>query len=153
MTDHVGVQVTALAGVDLQSRDAGGADAVGVMAGLLIALDHRQGVLVLEVLDAAGQQAGLAGAGAGDQVQGQDAPGLEPGAIGAGVLVVLAEDVLFDLHHAALAKARGVSVGGTQAVMMVAGVPMEVWVLIRAQIGLVPMGVSMGMVVGFVRAM
>jgi hypothetical protein len=41
--DHRGVEVAALAGVDLQRGRAGGADAVGVVAGLLVALDHGHG--------------------------------------------------------------------------------------------------------------
>jgi hypothetical protein len=39
---HGGVQVATLAGVDLDGRRAGGADAVGVVRGLLVALDHGQ---------------------------------------------------------------------------------------------------------------
>jgi hypothetical protein len=39
---HRCVQVAALAGVDLDRRRAGGADAVGVVRGLLVAFDHRQ---------------------------------------------------------------------------------------------------------------
>jgi hypothetical protein len=71
--DHLGVEVAALAGVDLQRRRAGGADAVGVDAGLLVAFDHRHRQPAGEQLDGAHQQRGLARAGAGDEVQREDA--------------------------------------------------------------------------------
>ena len=38
---HRRVEVATLAGVDLDRGRAGGADAVGVEAGLLVAFDHR----------------------------------------------------------------------------------------------------------------
>ena len=41
MTHHSRVEVAALAGVDLDRGRAGGADAVGVVRGLLVALDDR----------------------------------------------------------------------------------------------------------------
>jgi hypothetical protein len=103
--------MTALAGVDLQRRSAGGADALGVEAGLLVALDdahrHRLGQ-GLQRGDRAHQQAGLAGAGAGHQVEGQNAPLGEPAAVVGGEAIVFGEDVLLDLHHLGLAHARRV---------------------------------------------
>jgi hypothetical protein len=43
MAHHMPIQMAALAGVDLDRGGAGGADAVGVGAGLLVALDHATG--------------------------------------------------------------------------------------------------------------
>ena len=83
MADHVGVEVAALAGVDLHRRGAGGADAVGVVAGLLVALDHRDGVARRQRGDGAHQQRGLARARAGDEVEGEDATPGQTGAVGA----------------------------------------------------------------------
>ncbi len=45
--DHLCVQVTAFAGVDLDRRGAGGADPLGVIHGLLIAFDHCAGHAML----------------------------------------------------------------------------------------------------------
>ena len=44
MTDHVGIEMTALAGVHLHRGRAGGTDAVGVASGLLIAFNDGQGL-------------------------------------------------------------------------------------------------------------
>jgi hypothetical protein len=73
VADHVGVEVAALAGVDLDGRRAGGADALGVVAGLLVAFDHRHRALPLSISMVLHQQRGLARAGAGHQVQREDA--------------------------------------------------------------------------------
>ena len=42
LSHHVGIQMTALAGIDLQRGCAGGADARGIVVGLLVALDHGE---------------------------------------------------------------------------------------------------------------
>jgi hypothetical protein len=110
VADHVRVEVAALAGVHLDGLRAGGADALGVVAGLLVALDHRQRMAAGELADGLDQQRGLARAGAGDEVDGEQAARLPFLAVGAGVAVVLGEDVLLDLHHAARREARRVGV-------------------------------------------
>jgi hypothetical protein len=74
---------------------AGGADALGVEAGLLVALDHRHRHFAAQQVDGAGQQGGFAGAGAGNQVQGENAVAGKILAVGLGVGVVLGQDVLF----------------------------------------------------------
>ena len=101
VADHVRVEVAALAGVHLDRLGAGGADALGVVAGLLVALDHRQRMAAGEPADGLDQQRRLARAGTGDEVDGEQAARLPFLAVGAGVGVVLGEDVLLDLHHAA----------------------------------------------------
>jgi len=50
MADHVGVEMAALAGVDLHGGHAGSADALGVVGGLLVAFDHRHGQGRLQVV-------------------------------------------------------------------------------------------------------
>ncbi len=60
MTDHVGIQVTALARVDLQGADAGLTDPVGIVGCLLITFDHGQAEFVFQCFDAAHQQGHLA---------------------------------------------------------------------------------------------
>jgi hypothetical protein len=67
------------------------------------------------------QQRGLAGTGAGNEVQREDAALVEPLAVGRGVGVVLGQDVLLDLHHARLAHARHVGAGRAGAVIEIAG--------------------------------
>jgi len=63
MSHHVGIEMAALAGIDLNRGHAGGTDAVGVETGLLITLDDCDPGLVLEPLDSAGEQRSLARTG------------------------------------------------------------------------------------------
>jgi hypothetical protein len=105
---HLGVQVAALAGVDLDGRGAGGADAVGVVRRLLVAFDHRHrqaGGAGLQRLQRGAQQGGLARAGAGDEVVGHHAMALEMGPVLRGQAVVLAQHGGLDLDGAGLAHA------------------------------------------------
>lgn len=72
---HRRVQMAAFAGIDLNRGRAGGADAVGIKAGLLVTLDHchgKFGLALAQRLDGGTQQRGFAGAWAGDQVVGGD---------------------------------------------------------------------------------
>ena len=73
VADHVCIEMTALAGVDLDRRRAGRADAVGVVGCLLVALDDMDSQPITQHLDGLHQQRGLAGSGAGDEVQRQNA--------------------------------------------------------------------------------
>ena len=98
--------------------------------GLLVAFDDGDGQLALELLDGLHEQRGLAGAGAGDKVQRQDARRVEARAVGGGVGVVLAENVLLDLHHAGLA-------GPAAVVMIVMPVLIAVVVMIVAVVMIV----------------
>ena len=78
VADHRRIEVTALAGIDLQRRGAGRTDAVGVIGGLLVALDDGDRMSGFQCLDRAAEQGRLAGArtAADDDV--------EPGFDGAG---------------------------------------------------------------------
>ena len=51
MADHVRVQMAALSRIDLDGWRAGGADALRVIGGLLVAFDHGDRKPVLERLD------------------------------------------------------------------------------------------------------
>ncbi len=69
---HGRVEVATLAGVDLDGGRTGGADAVGIETGLLVAFDHghvQDGLSGFERLDGGAQQRGLAGARAGDDIE------------------------------------------------------------------------------------
>ena len=115
--DHRGVEVTALAGVDLYCRNAGGANPLGVVRGLLIALDHRDRPPVLQIGNSFDQQRCLARAGARNKVQ-REHPRLgEPRAIAIGQIVVLAENVALDLDDAFLAQAGDMHAGEAPAIM------------------------------------
>ena len=53
------VEVAALAGIDLRGRHAGGADALGVVGGLLVAFDDIDRHRALQQLDGLAEQRGL----------------------------------------------------------------------------------------------
>ena len=121
---HGRVQVAALAGVDLDGGRTRGADAVGVEAGLLIALDHRHGqvgCVLFERLDGGAQQRGLARSGAGDQVQRAHAMRGKVRAVLRGNGVVGAQHILFDLDGALLGETRHRHPGRARAEVQVAG--------------------------------
>ena len=69
--NHLRIQMAAFAGVNLNCRGAGFADARRVVYRLLVALDHRAGDAPVEAFERFGQQRGFTGTGAGDQVQHQ----------------------------------------------------------------------------------
>lgn len=129
VADHVCVEVAALAGVDLHRRRTGRANALGVVLGLLVAFDDRRRHAPAERLQGLHQQGRLAGAGAGEKVDGEDAVVAKAGAVARGIGVVLGEDAVLQLHHALLAGAGGivvrvvVSVGMVMAPMVVMAVP------------------------------
>ena len=106
VADHMRVEVTALAGVDLDRRRAGRPDALGVVRGLLVAFDHRDRQPALQRLDRLDEQGRLARAGARDDVEREQPPGGEARAVVAGEGVVLGQNVPFDPDHALLAHAR-----------------------------------------------
>ena len=120
--DHRRVKVAALAGVHLDRGRAGRADAVGVVRGLLVALDDTQRQVRragLQRLDRRAQQRRLARAGAGDEVVGDDAVAGEVGAVGVGDALVGAEHVGFELDGARLAHAGHRDAGGAGAEVQV----------------------------------
>ncbi len=100
VADAVGVEVATFAGVDLHRRNAGGADAFGVASGLLVTADHHDGKGVAQGLSGLNQQRGLAGAGAGDQIQHQHAAIREQPAVAGGELGVFRQNVLFQADPA-----------------------------------------------------
>ncbi len=117
---HARVEVAALAGVDLQRGRAGRADALGVVGGLLVALDHRDRQGRQQPLDRLGQQRRLARAGARHEVDREDAALGEELAVEARVLVVLREDVLLDLDHPRRRQAGRVRVAVVMDVIVTA---------------------------------
>jgi hypothetical protein len=113
--------VAALAGIDLQRGDTGGANPLGVVGGLLVALDDADRHLPLQRFDGPDQQRGLARTGTRHEVERKDAPLVEPPAVGRGIGIVLGENVLLDLHHARLAHAGRMDASRAGAVIEIAG--------------------------------
>ena len=99
VADHMRVKMTSLAGVDLDRRCAGGADAVGVIGGLLVAFDHGAGHISQhpEGLD---KQRGLAGTGTGDKVEGKDTGVTKPPPVGQRIAVVPGHDIALQRNFA-----------------------------------------------------
>ena len=89
---HVGLEMAAGAGVDLHDRRAGGADALPVIGGRLIALEHEERQLGLQIADGALEQRGLAGTRRADEIERQDLAAGEPGAVLRRERIVLGED-------------------------------------------------------------
>ena len=137
--------MAALAGVDLDRRRAGGADALGVVGGLLVAFDHADRKTVLQLGDGADQQCGLAGAGARDQVKDEHLVGAEARAVVGGETVVLAEDVALDLDDAVAAQAGDRLPGRVGAAIDKPGIAMRV-IVVRAMMMVMAVPVVMMMV-------
>ena len=116
-TDHRGIEVAALAGVDLYRRNASGADPLGVVRGLLIALDHRNWLLALQIGNGLDQQRGLAGARTRDEIQREHPCLREARAVDIGQIIVLAENIALDLDDAFLAQASDMHTGKAAATM------------------------------------
>ena len=76
---------------------AGGGNAVGVVARLLVAFDYITAKFPAEVLQGTLQKAGFARAGRADQVEGENIFGFQEAAVALGQQVVLLQNVLFQL--------------------------------------------------------
>ena len=133
--DHAGVEMAALAGIDLQCARAGRADPVGVVRGLLVALDHRHREGGLQAADGLCEQRGLARTGTRNQVECEDAAFGQEFAVEARVPVVLRQDVLLDLHHLRLTHSGGMRVRGPVAVVQVVDIGARVPVTHDAAVG------------------
>src|ERR1019366_4656437 len=106
-----------LAGVDLDRRHTGGANALGVVRGLLIALDHRDRLPVLQIGNGLHQQRGLAGAWARNEVQREHPRPGKARPIDVGQVVILAENIALDLDDTLLAQAGDMHAGKAATVM------------------------------------
>ena len=142
---HVRLQMAAGTGVDLDHRAAGGADALGVVGGGLVALYHEDAHLVAQRTDGAFQQAGFAGTRRTHQVQREHLTALEPAAIAFGQSLILGQNVLFEDDGATVyaGMQRGARVG-RRRVRMVVVVRMRVVMIVRRIM-------AVGMPIGAVR--
>ena len=96
LADHLRVEVAALPRVHLDGGGAGGADAVRVERGLLVAFHHHDGIARLQRVDGAHEQRRLARARARHEVERERAAVAEELAVARGEGVVAREDVLLD---------------------------------------------------------
>ena len=122
--DHGRVQMAAFAGVDLNGGRTGCADAVGIKAGLLVALDHGDGQFGLALaqgFDGGAQQRGFARTGAGDQVVDGDAMRGKVGTVLSGNGVVGTQHIGLQLDGTLLAHAGHRYLGRTCAKVQVTG--------------------------------
>jgi hypothetical protein len=99
VANHVRVEMTALAGIDLHRRRAGGADPFGVAAGLLVALDDGDRQSVLQQLDGAAQQVVFPEPGLDTRLRAKIPCSSKRRRFCGRVAVVLGQDVALDLHH------------------------------------------------------
>ena len=108
--------MAALAGIDLDRRSTRGANAVGIVRGLLVAFDHRQrhvGVAFLQSQDGGAEQRGFARTGAGHQIQRPHTMAVEMRAVLLCNLVVRTQHILLDADGTRLAQTRHGNAGGT----------------------------------------
>ena len=86
-------------------RNAGCADAFGIVAGLLVALDHGDRQLAPSSSSiVATSSVVLPEPGLETRFSARMPPASKQAAVGGGIGIVLRQDVLLDLHHAGLAE-------------------------------------------------
>jgi hypothetical protein len=132
--DRFGVEMTAGAGVDLNDSASCFANAFSISQGGLIAFDHGERVLGLQIGECSFEQRCFAGAGRTHDVERQDVPAGEPAAISFRGQVVFRQNVLFHRDRAALRMPNGMAVGMFVAVVM------------RMRMGMIVMVMSMRIV-------
>lgn len=108
LADHVGVQVATFAGIDLNRRRTRSPYTLGIMAGLLITLNHTDRQPPLQTFNRCGQQRCFAGPRTGNQIQRQGPKLGKHPPILRRVGIVLAQNILLDPHHPLLRQARRV---------------------------------------------
>ena len=115
--------MAALAGIDLNGGNAGRPDALGVEIRLLVAFDDRHRPGVAEVGQGPDQKRGLAGTGAGHEVERQGVGRREELPVDGGEAVVLRQYVLFDLDEPAGLNLMVVVMTMMGVAMMMVAVP------------------------------
>jgi hypothetical protein len=113
MADHMGIQMTSCAGVDLPYRNSGGRDPHGVIVGLLVSLDNGKAEFLPQVVQGALKDAGLAGTGRTDKVQDKNTLAKKEVPVFPRQTVVLGKDIGFDSNfpgRLCLAMAMGVTI-------------------------------------------
>ena len=83
---------------------AGGADALAVVGGRLVAFDDEQRQFAAEVADRALEQRRLARARRTDEIERQDLAAVEPGAVPLRERIVLGEDARLEVDHRSKAR-------------------------------------------------
>src|SRR5271157_1757179 len=139
--------MAASASIHLHRLHAGGADAFGIIGGLLVALDHGDRQAVLEFRDGTAKQRRLARARAGDKIQRERAGASEPHPVFARVAVVLGEDVALDADDPVLAQTRHVDTAkpaaGVHQALGLSETAVNVMVVIMIMVVMMAMGMIM----------
>jgi hypothetical protein len=123
MADHVGVEMTSLAGIDLHRRRPRRAYAVSIDRGLLIALDDGNGHAVRQRCNGADQQRGLSRSRAGNEIERHRACGGEMLAVARRVPVILGQNVALERD-----RPRGPIIVVVRRVPMIVAVPVAMMV-------------------------
>ena len=99
VADHVGVEMAALPGVDLNGGHAAGTNALGIAGRCLIALDDADRALVPQPADGLDKECRLARARARHQVESDLAARRKPVAVVAGMGIIHRQNALLDLDQ------------------------------------------------------
>ena len=146
--DHDRIQMAAAAGVDLDDRDAGGIDALGIVHCLLIPLDHEKRDLLLERFNGLFEQGGFAGSGRTDKIQCDNVFCFKIATIAFSEPVVVCQYVLLQLDFTTLTVRVGVIVSLPMIVGMMVRMIVSLAVNMRMIVPvIVPLPVIVGMMV------
>jgi len=96
MADHMGIQMTSCAGVDLPYRNSGGRDPHGIIVGLLVSFDNGEAEFLPQVVQGPLKDAGLAGTGRTDKVQDKNTLAKKEIPVFPRQTVILGKDIGFD---------------------------------------------------------
>jgi hypothetical protein len=93
------VKVTTFAGIDLRNLCTGGMYPVGIIGGLLIALNHGKIQFAFQVGQCSLKQGGFARTGRTYEVHGKNVFGFKPTPVSLGKQVVLVQNIRFHIHN------------------------------------------------------
>ncbi len=99
---HLGVEVAAGARVDLHRRRPGGADALAVVRGRLVAFEDAKRLASAQLANGALEQRGLSRPGGAHQIERENRALGEPRAVAPCKRIVLSDDALLERHHAVI---------------------------------------------------
>jgi hypothetical protein len=128
----MGVQMTTPARIDLNRRNAGLTNSISVVGSGLIAFDHPKWRTTGKQIQGLDQKGCLTSAGAGYQVQREQAAIRQPLPVCLGIAIILGQDILFYLDQAFLAEARYTDPRHPRTIVMIMTVTVGlVYVIVR----------------------
>ena len=105
--DHQGVEMAGAVGLELDGVDAEGADSVGVAFGFDVAFDDEDFALGGEAADGLFDEAGFAGAGGAQDIEGEKLGPLEDFPVDVGLQLVAMVDAFFQFDFSHLFDLQG----------------------------------------------